>query len=52
MSQGVIGPRTMMGLNQGKAPSKIGHMQDTGMVNPKNRHSRTKGIANQKIVLS
>ena len=44
MSSGVIGPRTMMGLNQGKALSKIGHMQDTGMVNPKNRHSRAKGM--------
>ena len=32
----------MMTLNQGKYTNKIGHMQDTGMVNPKNRHSRIK----------
>ena len=37
-----------MGLNQGKNFSKIGHMQDTGMVNPKDRNSRMRGLANQR----
>lgn len=45
MNSQVIGPRTMMNLNQGKYNNKIGHMQDTGMVNPKNRHSRMRANA-------